>query len=104
MEWIYRLSLINRLSNVDNWTRNDEEIVRKHFKNLVSLKEKNTLLLAGKTVGNDKDTIGIVIFKAPNYEDALKIMNSDPAILEGIMTGFLQEYNTAILNFDYKKD
>lgn len=103
-EYLYRLTLIDRLLSADNWSNNDEEIIHRHFDNLVSLKEKNILLLAGKTAGNDKDTIGLVIFKAPSYEDALNIMNSDPAIKEGIMTGFLQEYNAAVLNLNYKKD
>lgn len=104
MEWIYRLKLIDNLTDVNNWKENDELIVRRHFNHLLHLKEKDVLLLAGKTKGNDKDTIGIVIFKAPSYKEALKIMNNDPAIKEGIMTGFLQEYSTAVFNTSYKKD
>ena len=104
MEWLYRLKLIDKLINVNNWTEKEELVVRDHYKNLEQLKEKDILLLAGKTKGNDKDTIGIVIFKAPTHEEALKIMNSDPAIKSGIMIGFLQEYSTALLNTNYKKD
>lgn len=104
MDFIYRLTLIERLIPEENWTKEDEKILGEHFQHLVSLQKKNQLLLAGKTAGQDKDTIGIVIFKADSYEDALKIMNNDPAIVNGIMTGFLQEYSIALLNKEYKND
>ena len=104
MEFLYRLKLIDRLIPKENWTKEDEEIVSKHFQNLMLLKESNQLLLAGKTAGQDEFTIGLVIFRAESFAEAQKIMDNDPAIKGGIMTGFLQEYNTAILNKAYKND
>lgn len=104
MDFIYRLKLIDRLIPENNWTKADEKIIAEHFAHLVKMKNSNQLLLAGKTTGQDKDTIGIVIFKAASYEAALGIMNNDPAIKQKIMTGFLQEYDVALLNYEYKKD
>lgn len=104
MNFIYRLKLIDRLIPEENWTKADESIVSDHFSKLLELKKDNLLLLAGKTEGQDKDTFGIVIFKANSYDEALKIMNNDPAISNGIMNGHLQEFNIAILNKEYKKD
>ena len=103
MEFIYFLKLIKRLEKVENWTEQDEKIVGEHFNQLLKLKENGSLLLAGKTSGNDEDTLGVVIFKADNMEEASKIMQNDPAIKKGIMTGKLQEYNVALLNKEYKK-
>ncbi len=104
MEFIYVLKLIERLIPEENWTRNDEEILSKHFNHLLHLKEKGQLLLAGKTAGQDHDTMGIVIFKADDKNQAEDIMRSDPAIHKGIMTGKLWEYSIAILNQEYKND
>lgn len=104
MEYIYILKLIERLENVKNWTDNDNDIVGEHFNNLLRLKEEGTLLLAGKTSGNDHDTFGVVIFKADSFEEAEKIMLNDPTLKKGIMTAKLWEYNVAVLNKKYKND
>jgi uncharacterized protein YciI len=104
MEYIYILKLVERLEKVDNWTNKDNNIVGEHFNNLLNLKEKGILLLAGKTAGNDHDTFGVVIFKADSFEEAEKIMLKDPAIKKGIMTAKLWEYNVALLNKEYKND
>ena len=104
MDYIYVLKLIDRLVSEENWSNEDQEIVRAHFSNLQRLEKQGTLLLAGKTAGQDKDTMGIVIFKATSMEEANRIMANDPAIKNGIMTGKLWEYNLAILNKEYKND
>lgn len=101
MDFIYKLTLIPRLINEDNWTKEEHNIVSEHFQNLVKMKEDGVLLLAGKTAGQDSDTMGLVIFKAESLEQAKMIMNSDPAIKKGIMSGKLWEYNVALLNQDY---
>ncbi len=98
------LRLIERLEKAKNWTDIDNTIVSEHFNNLLQLKEKGVLLLAGKTAGNDRDTFGVVIFKAQSFENAERIMLSDPAIKKGIMTGKLWEYNVALHNKAYKND
>lgn len=103
MEFLYTLILVDRLFIEDNWTQEDEDIVGRHFKHLQKLKADGKLILAGKTSGLDLDTKGLVIFKAENLEEATAIMNSDPAIKEGIMTATLQQYDVALFNEAYKK-
>lgn len=99
MDFLYRLKVVDRLLVEENWKEEDEAIIGRHFKHLQKLQSDNKLILAGKTKGLDKDTLGLVIFSADSKEEAEKIMNSDPAIKEEIMTGFLQEYVVAL----YKK-
>lgn len=60
-QFIYILKLIPSLLNVDNWTAHDEEIVDRHFAKLQELLKEEKLILAGKTVGLDEKTFGIVI-------------------------------------------
>lgn len=103
MEFIYKLILVDRLFVEEAWTKEDEAIVSRHFNHLLQLKEKGSLILAGKTSGLSKDTYGICIFKAENLEAAQEIMKNDPAIKEGIMTGYLQQYDVALFNENYKK-
>ncbi|NTW90884.1 MAG: hypothetical protein HGA35_02995 [Erysipelotrichaceae bacterium] len=94
-EYIYRLELIERLNKDDNWTDEDNQIVDKHFNYLKELLNQNKLILAGRTTNEDK--FGIVIFEAETDEDAQEIMNNDPAILNGIMTGQLYPYRVALM-------
>lgn len=100
MEFLYRLTLVDRLFIEDNWTDLDEAIIGRHFAHLQALQKAGKLILAGKSAGLDVDTIGLVIFKADSFEEARIIMNNDPAIKEGIMTGLLQKYTVALYGKD----
>lgn len=100
MEFLYRLTLVDRLYHEENWTDSEEAIIRRHFAHLQDLQKEGKLILAGKTAGLDLNTIGLVIFKADSLEEATNIMNSDPAIKEGIMTGLVQKYTVALYGKD----
>lgn len=102
-DFVYTLVLIDRLFKEDNWTQKDEAIISRHFKHLVDLEKKGSLIMAGKTSNLDPNTKGFVFFQAESREKAEQIMKSDPAIMEGIMTGTLQEYNVALFNQNYRK-
>lgn len=95
-QYIYVLRPIERLRKEENWTKKEEDIVSDHFNALVRLKEEGTLILAGKTNGLDDSTFGIVIFEAATDEEALAIMNGDPAVAKGVMTAELYPYRVAI--------
>jgi len=101
-EFVYTLVLIDRLFKEENWTQKDEAIVSRHFRHLVELEKEGKLILAGKTDGLDPNTKGLVFLLAESIEKAQKIMERDPAIMEGVMTGTLQEFNVALFNKNYK--
>lgn len=96
-QYIYVLKLIPSLLNESNWTKKEEDIVDKHFKKLQDLLKEEKLILAGKTVGLDEQTFGIVIIEVDSEEEALSIMNNDPTVKEEIMKAQLFEYNVALI-------
>lgn len=96
MHHIYILKLIPRLINDEGWTDDDHAVVDKHFNRLQSLKETGKLILAGRTLNDDASKFGIVILNAEE-EEARELMQSDPAIKEGIMTGELYPYRVALI-------
>ena len=100
-DYVYTLVLVERLFDENKWTQKDEAIVSRHFKHLVDLETNRKLIMAGKTEGLDPSTKGLVFFKAESLEKAQKVMGSDPAIMEGIMKGTLQEFNIALFNKSY---
>ena len=88
---------------MSHWkAQKDEAIVSRHFRHLVELEKEGKLILAGKTDGLDPNTKGLVFLQAESIEKAQKIMERDPAIMEGVMTGTLQEFNVALFNKNYK--
>lgn len=96
-QFIYVLKLIPPLLKPDNWTEKEEEIVDRHFANLQKLLNEGKLILAGKTSGLDEKTFGIVILEVETDDEALSIMENDPAVAEGIMQAELFPYHIALL-------
>lgn len=96
-QFIYVLKLIPSLLNADNWTEKEEKIVDRHFTKLKELLNEEKLVLAGKTLGIDEKTFGIVILEVESEEEALTIMKNDPAVTDGIMRAELFPYTVALI-------
>lgn len=88
-EYLYKMRLVERLHRETGWTDIDQNIIERHFDYVKGLTEKGVVILAGRTLVEDSRTFGIVIFEADSDEKASEIMNSDPAVAEGIMLGEL---------------
>ena len=95
--YIYILKLIPRLMIESNWSKEDEEIVDRHFKALQELLKEGRLIWAGKTSGLDERTFGIVMVEADSEEKAREIMEADPSVKEGIMNAELFPFDLALL-------
>lgn len=91
-EFIYVLNLAEeRLRSPEGWTDEEREIVSVHFKHLTDLYEKGIVKYVGRTV-DDRSSFGLVVFNADSEEDARKLMESDPAIVNGVMTATLYPF------------
>ena len=51
----------------------------------------------GRTLMMDSSGFGIVILEVDSEEEAINLMESDPAIKEGIMTATLFPYRVALI-------
>ncbi len=78
--------------------RERKKIIERHFAKLQELLDEGKLILAGKTLGIDEKTFGIVILEVESEEDAITIMRNDPSVAEGIMTAELFPYKVALIN------
>jgi len=94
-EYMYFLKLVDRLKS-GVWTKEDESIINDHVSYLSNLKDRKILVFAGRTQTDDENTVGLVLFYANNLEEAEIIMENDPAVSNGIMTGEVVEFSTAI--------
>ncbi len=96
-QFLYKLKLVPRLLAPTAWTDEDNATVEEHFSRLKALHEDGILILAGRTLNEDNSQFGIVIFKAANEDIARQLMNSDPAVIKGIMTATLFPYRVALI-------
>ena len=97
MEFIYVLKLIPRLYQEENWTAVDEGIVQHHFERLKEMTDSGTVILAGRTLNEEENAFGIVVFEADDEKQAKAFMEEDPVVREGIMTAELFPYRVALL-------
>lgn len=97
MEYIYTLKLREELRQSSIWPQADEEAVDAHFEKLKAMLAQGKLVLAGRTPTMDEDTFGIVIFEADTLEEATRIMNEDPAVIQGTMSARVYPFRTALL-------
>src|SRR5439155_7732983 len=70
---------------VEGLTPQEAEIRAQHFAYPQHLTAQGVMILVGRTLTTDQDTFGIAIFKANSDEEALAVMNNDPAVSRGLM-------------------
>jgi uncharacterized protein len=95
-QFIYVLRLVPRLYDDKNWTKEDEMALSRHFTRFKHAIETGELILAGRTSEPGDKTFGIAIFEAKDEAAARKFMESDPAVVAGLMTAELHPFAVAL--------
>jgi uncharacterized protein YciI len=95
-QFIYVLRLVPRLYDDKNWTKEDNMALSRHFARFKHAIETGELILAGRTQEPGDKTFGIAIFEAKDEDAARKFMESDPAVVAGIMTAKLHPFSIAL--------
>jgi uncharacterized protein YciI len=88
-QFIYRLTPADPEMLRRNPTPEEAEAVHFHYEYLKQLTVIDRLILMGRTAADDETAFGLVIFEADSDEDALRIMNNDPAVQAGVMNAEL---------------
>ena len=96
-QWIYLLKPSRLEMVTESATPEESETVSRHFAYLKDLTEKGVTILMGRTQNNDENTLGIVIFEAEDESAARNIMESDPAVMAGVMRAELFPYRVALM-------
>ena len=98
MQFLYKIAPA-RLEMVSGGPTDEETtIMSQHSDYLRSLTDQGTVLLFGRTHNSDARTFGLAIFRAESQDEALSIMNNDPAVKKGVMLAELYPYKVAGLN------
>ena len=95
-QFLYVLKLAPRLHDDKAWTDADKATGSQHFAHLTAATKAGQVILAGRTMESGAKTFGLVIFEAADGAAATAFMNSDPAIVNKIMTAELHPYQVAL--------
>ncbi|MCC6613294.1 MAG: hypothetical protein IT320_07430 [Anaerolineae bacterium] len=96
-QYLYLLRPARLEMLTDGPTPEESRIVSEHFDHLQALLDEGVAILFGRTQNNDASTFGITIFNADDDKSARAIMNSDPAVIHGVMTAELFPYRIALI-------
>jgi uncharacterized protein len=91
------LKPVPRLHDQNAWTKEDNAAVGAHFNRLKAGVAEGKVLLAGRTTEPLDQTIGLIIFSAPDEAAAREFMNTDPCVAAGVMTATLHPYGLALM-------
>ena len=93
-QWLYRIVPARPQMVVDP-TPDEQRIVGEHFQYLVELRDRGTLILAGRTQ-ESADTFGVTIFEADDEAAARAVMLADPGVAGGVFDATLHPYRIAV--------
>ena len=81
------------------WTDETKKIVSDHFSHLKQHCQDGKVVLAGRSdlPVSDTDNFGICIFEAEGLDEAQNFMESDPALIHGVMTARLFPFSLVML-------
>ncbi|MEX2045046.1 MAG: YciI family protein, partial [Opitutus sp.] len=95
-QFLYMLKLVPRLHDDAAWTPADNAAIGRHFAHLQKATAEGKVILAGRTQTDGATTFGLVIFEEADESAARAFMNSDPSVVDGIMTAELYPYQVAL--------
>ncbi|MBL8051186.1 MAG: hypothetical protein JNM46_08190 [Anaerolineales bacterium] len=96
-QWLYVLKPTRLGMLTEGPTPAESETVSRHFAHLQELTNQGVMILVGRTQNADENTIGLAIFEAEDESAARKIMEADPAIIDGVMRADLYPYQIALM-------
>jgi uncharacterized protein YciI len=99
-QFIYVLRLVPRLHSDAAWANEDKMALDRHLARFKHAIETGELILAGRTRESGDKTFGIAIFEAKDEADARTFMESDPAVIAGVMTAELHPFAVALHRYD----
>ena len=95
-QYLYVLRVAPALHDQARWTQADNDAVSRHFVRLAEAVKTGQVIFAGKTTEPLDTTFGLVVFEAESEAAARQFMESDPAVVAGVMSATLHPYALAL--------
>jgi uncharacterized protein len=95
-QFVYVLRVAPAFHEAGKWTPKENEAVGRHFARLAEATKQGKVIFAGRTTEPLDATFGLVVFEAESEAAARQFMDSDPAIVAGVMSATLHPYALAL--------
>lgn len=95
-QYLYRIQPARPAMLAEGPTEAEARAVGEHFAYLQDLVRRGVVLLAGRTLTDDEESFGIVVFVAAGEPEARAIMTADPAVRAGVFRARLFPYRIAL--------
>jgi len=95
-DFLYKLQLVRGDLLRTGPTDSEQAVVAEHFAYLQNLNAQGVIILVGRTLTTDENTMGLTIFRAESEDAARQIMNGDPAVMKGVMTATLYPFKVSL--------
>ncbi|MEO8539178.1 MAG: YciI family protein [bacterium] len=99
-QWLYITRPARAGMLTEGPTAAEQDSVSRHAAYHDELGNKGIDIMVGRTQINTAETVGLCVFLAEDEASARKIMESDPAVADGVMTAELFPYRIAFGNAD----
>lgn len=94
-EYLYMLRLVRPELLSEGPTEAEAVVRERHVDYVAGLQAGGELILAGRVHTEPERSFGIVIFRAADEDAARVVMQTDPAVSEGLMTAELYRFPVA---------
>ncbi|MCC6650279.1 MAG: hypothetical protein IT348_03925 [Candidatus Eisenbacteria bacterium] len=95
-QFLYRIQPTRPAMLIEGPTAEEARLVGEHYDHLERLLGEGIVLMAGRTLNSDTSAFGIVVFTADTPQQAMEIVNEDPAVKHGIMHAELYPYRVSL--------
>ena len=95
-QFVYVLKVTPAFHDQSKWTEKENEAVSRHFGRLAEATKAGRVIFAGRTTEALDRTFGLVVFEAEDVSLARQFMESDPAVVAGVMSATLHPYMLAL--------
>jgi len=97
-QWLYVLRPKRPEMLTTGPTPHEAATIGRHAGHCDALGKQGVMLMVGRTQTTTPETIGLAVFLADDEAHARRIMESDPAVADGVMTAELFPYKIAFGN------
>jgi uncharacterized protein len=95
-EFLYRLPLVRVDMLRTGPTAAEQAVGAEHFAYLQGLHAKGRIIVVGRTLTTDENTMGLAVFRADSEDAAQQIVNADPVVAKGVMTATLYPFKVVL--------
>ncbi len=95
--FLYTLHLKRPAIKTEGPTPAEAAVVKRHWARLLELAATKTLIFAGRILLLGEEGCAHIVFRAGSEHEARAIMESDPVVVEGVMTARLYPFQAMLL-------